>query len=256
MVEVTVVDSAVRDPGGTRRRSRDTQREPDLGWTHQENGVISTGVQYSVVAGPKIRGGAMVPWDWTRETVTPEDILDAAKTMPATDKRIVMNLTRGWVAATRYLEWACAALQRGGDDGWDTASSLAKRAVCRRIDGILANNHLGCFHGNNYKKKAEYLAELKIPGLLVRNLVIDPRNDIEHAYELATEDQARNACEVAELFLRSTTAEADLPATVTLGWTANIGVSNCTLNGKDHLVVKVDLTTAHPGHDRRFGHDL
>jgi len=185
----------------------------------------------------------MITWTWKREKVVPDDVLDAARTISATNNRITMDLTWGWVPARRYLEWACAALQRGGEDGWDTASSLAKRAVCRQIDGFLVHNHLGSFLGRNYKDKAGYLAELKVPGLtLLKDLVIDPRNEIEHSYELATEEQARRARDVAELFLGATDIQASTPAIVALGWNANISESICTAPGKEHHILKIHLT--------------
>src|SRR5581483_1209741 len=96
----------------------------------------------------------VIPWGWTRTRVSPDNILDAARAMPRTNDRSTITLTAGWVAARRYLGWAQAALQRSGDDGWDTASSLAKRAVCRQMDGILVHNHLGCCLGRNNKDKA------------------------------------------------------------------------------------------------------
>jgi hypothetical protein len=188
----------------------------------------------------------MVTWEWTKQPVEPEDILDAAKAIPVTSDRIVMSLTGCWTSAGRLLEWACAALNRGTDDGWDTASSLAKRAVCRQMDGILAHNHLGCFHGENYKKKAGYLAALKMPGLtLLRDLVIDPRNDIEHAYEVATEDQARQACEVAELFLGATEKEAQIPAILALGWNVSSSESISTAPGQEFHRIEIKLTKEH-----------
>src|SRR3954465_11028420 len=117
----------------------------------------------------------MIDWTWTREAAAPDDILDAAKTIPVTNNRIIMNLTWRWSPARHYLDWARAALNRGGHDGWDTASSLAKRAVCRQMDGILVNNHLGCLLPRNNEPKAEYLTRLGVPGLgTVRSLVIDP----------------------------------------------------------------------------------
>jgi hypothetical protein len=48
--------------------------------------------------------------------------------------------------------------------------------------------------------------------------VIDPRNDIEHAYAPATKDQAETACHVAELFIGATEKAANLPAIMDLGW--------------------------------------
>ena len=130
-----------------------------------------------------------------------------------------VRLVPSWTPASAYLAWAKVALARGGEDGWDSAAGWAKRAVCRQMDCIVVHNHLQPFLGKNYKDKAGYLAALKVPGLpVLRDLVIDPRNDIEHAYHLATKEQAETACHVAELFLGATEKEADAPAIVDLGW--------------------------------------
>jgi hypothetical protein len=188
----------------------------------------------------------MAAWSWTREQVTPDDVLDAAGTIPVTTNRITLDLTATWTPARRYLDWATAALGRGGDDGWDAAAFWAKRAVCRQMDGILAHNHLGCFLGKNNEKKSEYLTGLKVPALaLVRDLVIDPRNAIEHAYELATEGQARRACEVAQLFLGATDQEASTPAIVALGWSVNFREAMCATPGKEFQGIEVELTREH-----------
>ena len=47
----------------------------------------------------------MIAWTWTRESVDPEDILDAIHTIPVTNNRITLNLTWRWIPARRYLEW-------------------------------------------------------------------------------------------------------------------------------------------------------
>jgi hypothetical protein len=114
------------------------------------------------------------------------------------------------------------------------------------MDGLLAHNHFGCFHGSNNQKKSEYLAALKVPGLaLVRDLVIDPRNDIEHAYELATADQARRACELAELFLGATDQEAATPAILARGWNVNFRETRSVVPGKECHIIQLDLTKDH-----------
>ena len=161
----------------------------------------------------------MVEWEWKRSEVKPESMLDAARAIAVNSNQVTIDAISHWVEARRYLDWASAALSRGGEDAWDSAAGWAKRAACRRIDGILEHNHLGRFLGENYKQKAEYLAVLDIPGLdLLREMVIDPRNDIEHAYASATDEQARRACEFAKLFLRATEAEASTRAIAALGW--------------------------------------
>jgi hypothetical protein len=188
----------------------------------------------------------VIDWTWRREKVSPSEILDAVRTIPVRNNRVSMDLTWQWVPARRYLESARAALVRGGEDGWDSASTLAKRSVCRQMDGILTHNHLGCFQGDNYGRKSEYLAELKVPALaLLRNLVIDPRNAIEHAYRLATEDQARQALDVADLFIAATADEAATPAIMALGWNINVSEFMSATPGKEQHVIKFSLTRKH-----------
>src|SRR5262245_38711765 len=166
------------------------------------------------------RGGAhMIDWEWTKQRVAPDDILDGARAITGRGGSYGVRLVPHWTPARSSMEWAKAALERGGDDGWDSAAGWAKRAVCRQMDCILVHNHLQPFLGKNYKDNAGYLAALKVPGLpVLRDLVIDPRNDIEHAYALATKEQAEMACHIAELFLGATEKEANAPAMVDLGW--------------------------------------
>ncbi|HZZ77131.1 MAG TPA: hypothetical protein VFE62_01350 [Gemmataceae bacterium] len=160
----------------------------------------------------------MIDWNWQRVGVGPDTILDAADTIRVSNVRYTVNLAAGWIDASVYLSWARAALRRGGDDGWDSAAGWAKRAVCQRMDTLLVNNHFGSFLGRNYKDKADYLKQLKVPGLAVlRDLVIDPRNEIEHAYQVAKEEEAHLAHDVAELFLGATRDAAEVPAILALG---------------------------------------
>jgi hypothetical protein len=184
----------------------------------------------------------MTTWNWKKETVAPDDILDAARTLPVGTQRILIDLTGWWTAARELLAWARSALGRGGSEGWDTAASLAKRAVCRQMDGILVHNHFGCFLGKNWKDKGGILARLDIPGLnLVRDLVIDPRNDIEHAYALATEEQAKRACDVAELFLSGTDQQAAIPAVLGLGWDTSGSDMMSTAPGREFHSIVIGL---------------
>ena len=86
-----------------------------------------------------------------------------------------------------------------------------------------------------------------MPGLgLLKNLVIDPRNDIEHAYNMATEAQARQAYEVADLFLRATEIEAGTPAIIALGWNVNYRGSMCSTPGKEYERIEYSMASFHP----------
>src|SRR6185369_9800276 len=90
-------------------------------------------------------------WHWQKKTVPAQEIIDSAATMRVCSQLLTMDFTLRWVDARRYLSWAFDALQRGGEDGWDSAAGWAERAVCRQMDGLLVQNHLRCFLGKNYK---------------------------------------------------------------------------------------------------------
>jgi hypothetical protein len=188
----------------------------------------------------------MITWEWTKQSVEPDDIIDAIRAMPPAGSRHTLQLVPHWTPALTYLDWAKSALLRGGDDGWDAAAGWAKRAVCRQMDCILVHNHLSCFLGRNYKDKAGYLSALRVPGLpALRELVIDPRNDIEHSYARATEAHARMACDIAELFLGATDKEANIPAVVDLGW--NFEYAGCVMGTptRPYHFVEIKLTKEH-----------
>jgi hypothetical protein len=189
----------------------------------------------------------VIDWEWTKKTVAPDDILDGARTIKGPIGSHGVRLTYHWISAERLLEWAKAALARGGNDGWDTAAGLAKRAVCRQMDSILVHSHLGHLLGQNYGKKAVYLASLNVLGLAtLRELGIDPRNDIEHAYSLATEDQARRACDIAELFLGASARQAEAPAFLDLGWNFEWAGSPIAGAEDEQRSAKVKLEKDHP----------
>lgn len=177
----------------------------------------------------------MIDWEWKREEIAPEDVLDAARTIGTNNSRITMELTSHWVDARRYLDWAVTAISRGGEDAWDCAAGWAKRAVCQRMDAILVHSHFGSFLGQNYGKKAEYLSAMNVPGLTVlREMIIDPRNDIEHSYVVAMEEHARRACELAQLFLRATEDTALTPAVLALGWNVSYHGKLCDKPGNEY----------------------
>lgn len=174
----------------------------------------------------------MIDWEWKKQEVAPTDILDAARTITPTNTVITFDAIPEWTAPHVYLDWAKTALARASDEGWDSASMLAKRAVCRRMDGILVHNHFADFLGKTYAKKAKYLGLLEIPGLnLLREFVLDPRNTFEHSYALAGPDHARRAVELAELFVCATEADANKMATGALGWNVSFKSDKCCKPG-------------------------
>ena len=80
---------------------------------------------------------------------------------------------------------------------------------------------------------------------LLRDLVIDPRNDIEHSYALATEDHARRACDVAQLFLDATEDEAERLGIAALGWNVNYHGESCDKPGQEYEKHEFTLTHQH-----------
>lgn len=129
-----------------------------------------------------------------------------------------MDLVPTWVRAEEYLSWAKVALATATPFGHDAAVCYAKRAVCRIIDSLILYNHLGRWAGHDNRLKTDLLKEVGIEiRSVVKDLIIDRRNDIEHNYSGATEEQARHAVEIAEMAIPPLMEEAKLWAIVTLG---------------------------------------
>jgi hypothetical protein len=161
-------------------------------------------------------------WSFTR--VTAADILSAAKTIGDTDKVQYVDETAMWLPAADYLEWARHGMTMNTPMGNDIAVCYAKRSVCRYIDQQVRVNNLDTFAGRSYPDKIEVLSEvgISVPEI-VHELVIDPRNDIEHSYGPADTAQASRAVDLADLLLRATIREASTTRLVSLGW--NIGIA-------------------------------
>src|SRR5262249_53328525 len=139
----------------------------------------------------------------------PADILDAIKTINGHLNCHLSLVPEVWVEADQYLAWAQAGLTNDNPLGWEVGLTYAKRAVCRRIDGLLLNNYFGQFLRSKYPAKIELLKAIgiKIPNL-VQSWIIEGRNRIEHDYSLADKEHATNAEEIAGLFLQATADEA------------------------------------------------
>jgi hypothetical protein len=146
---------------------------------------------------------------WNRVIVEPADILDGLKSIASKNVWTHTRTPEGWLAPETLFEWATIGMNNNNELGWDVAVSYAKRAVCRRIDGFLANNWLAHFENKKYPEKIKILSEIgiPIPGI-VHRFVIGSRNEIEHDYKAATKDEAENAIDVAQLMLLATANES------------------------------------------------
>jgi hypothetical protein len=83
-----------------------------------------------------------------------------------------------------------------------------------RIDRLIRNYHLQRLRRAAFPKKIEGLAAIgiSIPSV-IHELIIDPRNELEHEYLIPDPDVARRATDVASLFIAATD-EADLQESI------------------------------------------
>jgi len=156
--------------------------------------------------------------NWRRVRIAPDDILDALKSLPVNTVWSQSLIPSTWIPAESFYGWAEEAYSREDQFGWNAAVTYASRAVCRRIDGLLLNNHLGRHCGSRIPDKIGILSEIAIPmPSIVHRHLVRARNIIEHEYQQATEEQARDLVELAQLILNSTVDEANRPAVIVLG---------------------------------------
>jgi hypothetical protein len=126
--------------------------------------------------------------------------------------------------------------------GWDFALCYAKRAVCRAIDALFICNHFSHWIQDNYPSKLETLAQvgISIPGV-VYDLIIAPRNALEHEYDGATEKSARHAVDVADLFLDRVSTEVSNGAVISLGTSGNFRRERYDKPGGEYDRISFDL---------------
>jgi hypothetical protein len=170
-----------------------------------------------------------------RKQVKPADILSAAATLSVGTVHTCNWVQSTWVSPAAYLEWAKKGLMSNDHYGMSNAITYAKRATCRVIDGLMLSNHLRPFLRKSYPAKADALREIRISvPEIVHELVIDPRNVLEHQYAVPERTQAEHAVQLAELFLRATQDECARAPIVALAW--NVLGSYHTSLGKEPVV--------------------
>lgn len=188
----------------------------------------------------------MIDWTWKEQIVSPQDILDAVRTLSLGSDWYEIDLISEWTRAESYLSWANDCLARNDQFGWDAAISYAKRAACRQIDALIHYNHLQKFSGRKYPEKAELLTQIGLPvPSIIQELIIDPRNEIEHTYLPATLEHARRAVEVADLFLRALAAENDRKAIISFAKSLNSRHETSSVQGHEYELLEFSLTHEH-----------
>jgi hypothetical protein len=153
--------------------------------------------------------------------ISPQDLLDAGRTIPI-GEIATCNWLGDYVPSAEFLHWARRGLTAGDAQGLSDAITYAKRAVASRIDALVLFNHLRPFLRSTYPRKMEALDQLglEVPDV-VHDLVIDPRNDLEHEYSWPQANTARHAVGIADLLLRATQSEYDRTSIVAVQWNIN-----------------------------------
>lgn len=148
--------------------------------------------------------------------VDPADILSAAATIRASHAN-TCYLNHQWILPATFLDWARRGFTESDAYGLANAITYAKRAAASRIDRLLRNYHLSRLHRAKFPRKIKALEEIgiQIPSV-IQELIIDPRNDLEHDYVSADADVARRAIDIASLFLASTNDEDNRESVIAL----------------------------------------
>jgi hypothetical protein len=136
--------------------------------------------------------------------VSAADLLDGARAISA-NQVSTCPLNQHWTKPHTFLEWARHGLSDGDSYGFENAITYSKRAACCRIDRLICNYHLKRLIRANFPAKIDALngIGIDIPGV-IHELIILPRNELEHGYEPASSEKARHAMEIAALFLAAT----------------------------------------------------
>lgn len=126
----------------------------------------------------------------------------------------------------------------GDDRHWSSAISHSKRAVCCIIDRLLLNYHQKKILTFSYPQKIERLNDIGISvPEIIHELIIKPRNDIEHYYTQPEKKSAKRALDLAGLFLEALDDELARESIISLSWNimysiySNINKTEITFQG-------------------------
>jgi hypothetical protein len=173
-----------------------------------------------------------------------DEILDAAKTIPSNRAETCSWFDDQWVSPEQYLEWAKVSLQSGGDCELVSAVANAKRAVCRVIDTLILNYHQEYFKKCNYPAKIDGLTNIGINvNSIIQELIIDPRNELEHKYKIPDSTQADHAVNVVSLFIDTMRSEFECQSVIAFNWNLQGGIGYSKKSGES---IKFDGFTSDP----------
>ena len=160
-----------------------------------------------------------------RTEVSAADILGEARKIPTNSACTCDWAGEQWVSPEQYQHWAEISFQGGDDRGLVSAVLDAKRAACRVIDTLILRHHLEYAKKCSYTEKIDGLRKIGISiDSIVLELIIDPRNELEHKYRVPESEQAAHAIQVAGLFVASMRLEFDRKPIIAFDWNLLGGV--------------------------------
>ena len=158
----------------------------------------------------------------SKKEVAPADIIDGVRSLDPKSVCTSTGFKSDWPSILRHLEWAHRDFEQGDDRGYINSIGHAKRAACQVIDSQIRNNHLYVFESSKYPEKLVALNDIgiSIPDI-VHDLVITPRNQLEHQYQIPDKRIAKIAIGVAELTIRAIKCEERLGTIVSINFNIN-----------------------------------
>jgi len=194
----------------------------------------------------------MVSGNLKKISIDPIDILNAVKTIPNRNAhccRLFKNGLYKWLDPALYISWAKTELSAGDAHHWSSAISHSKRAACCVIDRLLLNYHQKYFLRDSNQQKITRLNEIGVPvPNIIYELIIDPRNNIEHYYAQPEEQIARRSIDLAELFLKALNEELEQESIVSFDWNichkqySNINETKISFEGfAEHPMLLIDI---------------
>ena len=170
-----------------------------------------------------------------RTKITAEDFLNGAQTIP-THNAYGCSLNKHWIEPTTFLEWAQRGFEDADQYGLANAITYAKRAACCRVDRLIHNYHLQRLHRAPFLAKIEALegVGIDIPSV-IQELIISPRNELEHDYVPPDPDMARRALDIAKLFLTATESLGSLGTIIVLNM--NLQYHCGSKDGKERVTI-------------------
>ena len=120
------------------------------------------------------------------------------------------TLCDGWVPIATQLDWARRGLTEGDEYGRSNALTYSKRAVCELIDSILIHHQMLVVLSKKYPKRIKALNQIGIDvPEVIHKLIIQPRNEAEHDYRVPSQNDAKDALEIAKLLVTALDKEVN-----------------------------------------------